>query len=422
MTQNSSTVPQERWRRIIPVAFLMYTIAFIDRNNIGFAFSGMQRDLGIDAAYTGMAAGIFFIGYLFLQVPGALIAEKWGAKRFVTVALIVWGGVSMATGLVQNGQQLLIARFLLGVTEGGVAPATMVLLTKWFPVAERSRANAYWYLCIPFASIVMSPICGWVLTVSDWRMMFFAEGLPPIIWAVVWWSFIDDDPARARWLSSAERDYLADVLGAERKAIRAQSGSIRDALTSSSLWILVAVFFLIQVGFYGYSLWLPTLVKAISGGSNLTVGLISALPWIAGMAGAILMARYADLTGERRRCIAIGMIGGAAFLLLSVLFGQARPILAIAAMVACMGFLFSYIGVFWAAPTTFLTGTALGAGIGIINSLGNLGGFFGPSMVGYLIAATHQFIAGVFFLAGALIAAGLLVFLLRARPQPTALP
>ena len=399
-----------------PVAFLMYTIAFIDRNNISFAFPGIQHDLAIDATWAGMAAGIFFIGYLFLQIPGALIAEKFGAKRFVTVALVVWGLVSMSTGLVQNVHQLLSARFLLGIVEGGVSPATMILLSKWFPIAERSRANAYWYLCIPFSAIVMSPICGLILTFSDWRMMFFLEGIPPLIWAVVWWYFIDDNPATATWLSEPERNYLTRRLTAERGAIRKQSGSTRQALTSPSLWILVVVFFLIQIGFYGYGLWLPTLVRSISGGNNITVGLLSALPWIAGMAGALLMARYADVTGNRQRAIAIGMIGGACFLLLSVAFGQAHAVLAIGAMVLCMGFLYSYIGVFWATPTTFLTGTALGAGIGIINSLGNLGGFLGPFAVGYLIDRTHSFIVGVFFLAGALVAAGLLVFLFRSRP------
>ena len=418
--QESSDVPQKRWRRIIPVAFLMYTIAFIDRNNISFAFPGIQHDLAIDATYAGMAAGIFFIGYLFLQIPGAIIAEKFGAKRFVTVALIVWGIVSMSTGLVQNVHQLLGVRFLLGVVEGGVSPATMILLSKWFPLAERSQANAYWYLCIPFSSIVMSPLCGLILTYADWRMMFFLEGLPPLIWAVVWWYFIDDDPATATWLPEPEREYLTTTLTAERQAIRKQSGSTREALTSPNLWILVVVFFLIQIGFYGYGLWLPTLVRSVSGGNNMTVGLLSALPWIAGMAGALLMARHVDVTGKRQQGIAIAMIGGAFFLLLSVMFGQPHPVLAIGSMVLCMGFLYSYIGVFWATPTTFLTGTALGAGIGIINSLGNLGGFLGPFAVGFLIDRTHSFITGVVFLAGALVAAGLLIFLFRARPPVVA--
>ena len=417
---DTSDIPQQRWRHIIPVAFLMYTIAFIDRNNISFAFPGMQHDLGIAATYSGLAAGIFFIGYLFLQIPGAIIAEKWGAKRFVTIALVVWAVVSMATGLVQNLTQLLVIRFLLGVVEGGVSPATMILLSKWFPIAERSRANAYWYLCIPFSAIVMSPLCGLILTYSDWRMMFFLEGLPPLIWAVVWWYFIDDDPATAKWLPESEREYLTRVLPAERAAIRKQTSTTREALSNPNLWVLVAVFFLIQIGFYGYGLWLPTLVRSVSGGSNITVGLLSALPWIAGMGGALLMARYADLTGKRQRCISIAMIGGACFLLLSVWFGQASPVLAIVAMILCMGLMYGYIGVFWATPTTFLTGTALGAGIGTINSLGNLGGFLGPFAVGYLIDQSHSFVAGILFLAAALIAAGLLIFAFHGHPPTVA--
>jgi len=194
----AQAIPAQRWLRIIPAAFLMYTIAFMDRNNIAFGFFGMQKDLQIGATASGIAAGIFFFGYLFLQVPGSLLAEKWSAKRFIIVALLVWGVCSMATAFVQNLTQLLIVRFVLGVVEGGVSPATMILLTKWFPLSERSRANALWYLCIPVASIVTGPVSGWILTHYDWRMLFLLEGAPAVVLRVICLFYLEDGPAHAR--------------------------------------------------------------------------------------------------------------------------------------------------------------------------------------------------------------------------------
>src|ERR1019366_5090164 len=189
-------IPAQRWVRIIPVAILMYTFALIDRNNIAFGMFGIQKELAIQATAAGLAAGIFFFGYVFMQIPGGLLAEKWSAKRFIT------------TALVQNLTQLLIVRFVLGVVEGGVSPATMILLTKWFPLSERSRANALWYLCIPVASIITGPVSGWILTHYDWRMLFILEGAPAVVWAIVWWFLVDDKPSDAKWISPAERDYL----------------------------------------------------------------------------------------------------------------------------------------------------------------------------------------------------------------------
>ncbi|UOF92546.1 MFS transporter [Fodinisporobacter ferrooxydans] len=409
----NGNIPAARWWRIIPVAFLMYTIAFMDRNNVGFGFAGMEKDLGIGATYAGLAGGIFFFGYLFLQIPGGLLAEKWSAKKFVTIALLVWGIFAIMTGFVQNLTELLVVRFLLGVAEGGVWPATLVMLSKWFPLNERARANSYWMLCIPVASLVMSPISGWILTHSDWRTMFMIEGLPPFLWAAIWWFFIAEDPSKAKWISKEEREYLEKTLAAEKQTMNKQATSFKDALKNRNVLLLVLVYFLIQIGFYGYGLWLPTVVKSISHGNNMTVGIISALPWLAAIFGLIINSKHSDKTGERKGHVAIAVIVGGIFLLISALIGKSNPALSIAALILCMGFMDSYNGVFWAIPAQFLSDEVLGAAMGLINAIGNLGGFFGPFIVGYLISQTHSFMAGMIFLVAALILSGILILRVR---------
>ena len=414
-TSSAASIPAQRWVRIIPAAFLMYTIAFIDRNNIAFGFAGMQRDLAFGATASGMAAGIFFIGYLFLQVPGSLLAEKWSAKRFITAALLVWGVCAMATALAQSLTQLLIIRFILGVVEGGVSPATMILLTKWFPLSERSRANALWYLCIPAASIVTGPVSGWILTHYDWRMLFILEGAPAVIWAAVWWWLIDDSPSTAKWISPAERNYLETTIAAEKKTLAAEVPSLRAVLRNRNVILLLVLFCFLQVGFYGYGLWLPTIVKALSQGTILQVGWITAIPWACAMIGSLLISARADRTRDYKTHIAGPILIGALFLALSVVAGPGHPVLAIAALSICLGFIYCY-AVYWAALSSFIAADVLAVAMGTINAIGNLGGFFGPFIVGALIDRTGTPVVGEAFLIGCLVISGLFALQLRNRP------
>jgi sugar phosphate permease len=412
-------IPQQRWVRIIPAAFLMYTIAFMDRNNIAFGFFGMQKDLQIGATASGIAGGIFFFGYLFLQVPGSLLAERWSAKRFITAALLVWGLTSMATGLVRNLTQLLAVRFLLGFVEGGVSPATMILLTKWFPLSERSRANALWYLCIPAASIVVGPLSGWILTYYDWRALFLLQGAPAVVWAAVWWWLIDDAPHDAKWISPGERDYLEATLAAEKKTIAAEVPSLHAVLRNRNVILLLLLFCFLQVGFYGYGLWLPTIVKALSQGSIMQVGWITALPWLCAMVGSLLISARADFTRDYKTHIGGPILLGALFLMLSVVAGPGHPVLAIAALSLCLGFIYCY-AVYWAALSAFIAADVLAVAMGTINAIGNLGGFFGPFIVGYLIQRTGSPVAGEVFLIACLVISGL--FALQLRNRETQLP
>jgi sugar phosphate permease len=416
-------IPQQRWVRIIPAAFLMYTIAFMDRNNIAFGFFGMQKDLQIGATASGIAAGIFFFGYLFLQVPGSLLAERWSAKRFITGALLVWGLTSMATGMVQSLTQLLVVRFVLGFVEGGVSPATMILLTKWFPLSERSRANALWYLCIPAASIVVGPLSGWILTYYDWRTLFLLQGAPAVVWAAVWWWLIDDTPRDAKWISQAERDYLEATLAAEKNTIAAEVPSLHAVLRNRNVVLLLLLFCFLQVGFYGYGLWLPTIVKALSQASIMQVGWITALPWLCAMVGSLLISARADRTRDYKTHIGVPILLAALFLMLSVAAGPGHPVLAIAALSLCLGFMYCY-AVYWAALSAFVAADVLAVAMGTINAIGNLGGFFGPFIVGYLIQHTGTPVVGEAFLIGCLVISGVFALQLRnretQRPRPAA--
>jgi len=311
----------------------------------------------------------------------------------------------------------LIVRFVLGVVEGGVSPATMILLTKWFPLSERSRANALWYLCIPAASMITGPVSGWILAHHDWRMLFLLEGAPAVIWAIIWWLMIDDSPREAKWISPAERDYLVTTIAAEKQEIKAETPGIRQVLRNRNVILLLLLFCFLQVGFYGYGLWLPTLVKALSQGTILQVGWITVIPWGCAMIGSVLMSIRADKTRDYKTWIAGPILVAAVFLTLSVLAGPERPVLAIAALSLCLGFMYCY-AVYWTALSAFVAEEVLAVAMGTINAIGNLGGFFGPFLVGYLIDRTGSVYAGEAMLIVFLVISGLFALQLRNRPAP----
>jgi sugar phosphate permease len=415
MATQTVSVPQKRWIRIIPAAFLMYTIAFMDRVNVGFGIPGIEKSLGVNATIAGLASGIFFVGYVLLQIPGGQWAMKWSAKKFVLFALIAWGIFAILTGLAQNATQLLIVRFLLGVAEGGVWPATLVLLARWFPMKERARANSYWMFCLPVASIITSPISGWILTWTDWRTLFILEGIPPLIWALVWWFTIDDSPDTAKWISPEERQYIDQKFAEDRQAIPVaeNEGSWVDSLKDLKVWYLVIVYFLIQVGFYGVALWLPVIVKGLSKQGFGLVGLIAALPYIAAVIGMYINANHSDRTGERKKHVAFPLIIGGIALLLSGWLGLSSPLLGILFLIISEGFVLAYVGVFWTLPPLFLGKESVGSGMGLINALGNLGGFLGPFLIGYFITTTGSNLTGIVILSISLVLAGLMTLAFR---------
>ena len=400
-----------RWLRIIPVAFLMYTIAFIDRTNVSLALPSMTRDLHLSPTQGGLAAGIFFWGYLVLQVPGGYLAQRWSAKKFISILLVVWGLCSAATGFVHSGNEFLAMRLLLGVAEGGVWPATLVLLANWFPRGERARANAYWMLCLPVAVVVSSPLSGWILARWNWRVLLVSEGLFPILWLAIWLWQVSDYPHQAPWISSEERGYLESTLNAEAAQLKAsepavqQAGSgILRALVHPQVLILVLVYFLDTTGNYGLLFWLPTVIEKAGRVTSFHTGLLFAIPYLIAIVGMVLLSNHSDARLERRGHVAVALAWAGIFMMAGVL-ASAKPGVLSYCLVALVGAgSYSFLGPFWTIPSETLPKNVAGAAMGLINSVGNLGGFFGPLLVGYLNQRT-----GSFKLAFGLLAAGWLV-------------
>jgi sugar phosphate permease len=417
MTTASMPAPagRARWARLIPVAIIVYVISFMDRTNIGFAFSGMGHDLHISKTQQGLAGGIFFIGYLFLQIPGGYLAERWSAKKFVGIMVLIWGFLAVASGLVQNFTELLIVRFLLGVAEGGIWPAILVLISHWFPARERARAYGLWMMNIAISSIITAPLSGWILSFGSWRTLFFIEGaFPFVIAAPLWWLLIADRPSQAAWVGEEERDYIETSLARENAGAPAFSG-YRSVLRDSVVWRLVAVYFLIQVGFYGLNLWLPHLVKITIHGSYVVVGAVTAIPYLFAIAGLWLNARSADRSGRYCVHVLLSMVIGAVALVASVALGH-HAALSIFLVSLAMGGALAYDGPFWASASRVMPAALAGGAMGLINALGNLGGFLGPYLAGYLQDASGgSFLSTSVVLAVALLLAGLVMISLRRR-------
>lgn len=412
MTFNSA--PQERWLRIIPIALLMYTISFINRTNISLALPAISRDLHLSASQAGGVAGIFFWGYLLLQIPGGYIAERWSAKRLIAVMLAAWGLCAIGCGLAQNWQQLVVMRFLLGVSEGAVYPATLVLLSHWFPRSERARANGFWNLCLPLAVVFSSPLSGWILDQWDWRVMLIASGVVPFVWLVLWVIFIEDSPGKAKWISPAERDYLERTLASEHE-VRVPAGrdTYLQTLLQPQVLVMVGIYFCFIFGTVGMLFWLPTVLARSVQGSNFLISVLYIVPFIVSAVAMVGNSLHSDKARERRVHAAIPLLGGGVFLLAAVATIGVSPLLAyIFLSLAGVG-LFGPLGPFWSIPSETLPKKTVGSAIGLINAVGSLGGYFGPLAVGYLERQTGSFHLAFCMLALALLLGGALCLLLN---------
>ena len=418
VARNGAGVGITRWTRLIPVAIIVYIISFMDRTNIGFAFAGMGQDLHIDKAQQGLAGGIFFIGYLFLQIPGGHLAERWSAKKFVGIMILVWGLFAVLSGLVQDYTQLLVVRFLLGIAEGGIWPAILVLISHWFPVRERARAYGVWMMNIAISSIITAPLSGWILSISDWRWLFIVEGIFPfVIAAPLWFWLVKDRPSEAHWVSAPEREYIETEL-ARDNADSPESAPFTDVFRSGVVWRLVAVYFLIQIGFYGLNLWLPTIVKNTTGGSSVLVGVVTAIPYIFAIVGLYLNAHAADRNGRYSFHVLLPMAIAAVTLVASVALGNIAWLSILLVSFAMAGAL-AYDGPFWASASRAMPVAVAGGAMGLINALGNLGGFLGPYIGGVLQQASHgSFLSTSVVLGVALLLAGLVMLTVRGRANP----
>ncbi len=408
-----------RWTRIIPVALVMYTIAFIDRTNISLALPRISRDLHLDPQQAGTVAGIFFWGYLALQIPGGHLAKHWSPKKFISVLLVAWALFAVGCGLARTYHELLVLRLLLGVAESGVFPATLILLSHWFSRAERARANAMWLLCLPGAVILSSPFSGWMLDHWGWRTMLVAEGALPLVWLAVWIAFIQDHPAEARWLPQSERESLVATLRAESAELeRSENVPYLRALMRPQVFVLAAIYFCFVSGQMGLLFWLPSATENFKKLSSLHTGIVFTFPFIVGAIALLVVARHSDKTRERRKHAATAMVLGGLFILLAVAVIPYSPLLAFAFIILSGVGAYGPMAPFWAIPTETLPAKTVGSVMGFVNAIGNLGAYFAPLIVGHLNKTTGSFLSGFAYLGAITVLGAALCFLLKPAVSP----
>jgi len=409
-------------RRLIPFAFLCYVIAYIDRVNIGFAATELQRDLGLSDAAYGFGAGLFFLGYCLFEIPSNLILERVGARRWIARIMIGWGLVSMATMFISGTGTFYAARVLLGVAEAGFFPGMVLYLTYWIPAAERARAGALFMMAAPIAMIVGAPLSEALLTLDGrlglhgWQWLFVVEGFPAVAAGLLALRVLTDRPELATWLSDRERAWLSATIRAERDGRSGQQhASVRRSLASGRVWLLSTIYFLNALVTYGIFLWLPKILGEASGLDGFRLSAITAIPFGVALVGMVLVGRHSDRTGERKWHVAACAVTAAAGLFVAVAFQTTVPLLVLGFTLSQLGQR-SFMSVFWAIPSMFLGGTAAAAGIALINSIGNLGGAVGPAVMGWLREGTSSYTAGLLVLACVLILEAVLVASLRMRP------
>ncbi len=406
-------------RRLMPYLFVLYVIAYLDRVNLSFAALQMKGDLHFTDSIIGFGAGIFFVGYVVLEIPGTILVEKWSARGWIARIMISWGIVAMLMGLMQTKNQFYLLRVLLGAAEAGFFPGIIVYLSHWFRYQDRAKAVALLMAGISVSNIIGSPLSGalmrlnW-LGLSGWRWMFIIEGVPAAVFGVITLFYLTDWPHQANWLPEDEREWLISELEREKQVKQAKhSLGILQALRHREVILLTLAYFFMVTAVYGINFWLPSIVKKLSGSSNMHVTLISAIPYCFGLASIILMGWHSDKTKERRWHTALAMMTTSLGLLLSVVAGNYTALAVSMFCLAAAGTA-GYLPGFWALPTSFLTGTAAAAAIGLINSFGNLGGFVGPYIVGYLSKKTSSYVGGVLYLSASALAASMLILSLRA--------
>jgi MFS family permease len=412
MIATTSTAVAKARRRLIPFLFLLYVVSYLDRINVGFAALQMNAALGFSNVTYSFGAGIFFLSYTLLEIPSNVILARVGARRWIARIMISWGLVSAGMMFVRSATAFYVLRFALGAAEAGFFPGIIYVLTRWFPTRDRARAIAGFMTAVVIAGIIGGPMSGVLLSLdgvgglAGWQWLFLVEGLPAIALGFVVLRVLPEQPSEARWLTPAEKLALTTQL-AEEAAVEGSVHSIRGALTSGRMWLLAAVYFTIPVELYALSFWLPQIVKSASGTSDLLVGMLSAIPYAVAAVAMVVVGRHSDQTGERRWHIALSAaVGGLAL----GLAGFARGVVpAIVLLSLATAGLASMLGPFWALATSFLGGIGAAAGIALVNSVGNVGGFVGPNIVGYVRDLTQGFAAGLTIVGAILIAGGLLV-------------
>jgi len=402
-------------RRLVAFAFVCYVVAYVDRVNIGFAASALQRDLRLSATAYGIGAGLFFLGYCLFEIPSNLLLERIGARRWIARIMIVWGLVSMATMFVRDASTFYIARVLLGVAEAGFFPGMVLYFTYWIPASERARTGALFMMAAPIAIIVGAPVSEALLALdgrgglTGWQWLFLVEGAPAVLLGIAALRVLTDRPESADWLRPDEREWLTARMEAERQA-RTTVGehAFAAALRSPKVWLLAAVYFMNTLVTYGVFLWLPKILRDLSGSGGWKLSLLTSIPFVAALIGMFVIGRHSDRTRERKKHVAACALTAATGLVLAAAFTSDLRWLILSFTLSQVGQR-SVISVFWAIPPIVLAGTAAAGGIAFINAVGNLGGFFGPSVMGWVYDATGGYGGGFLVLAAALVIEAALV-------------
>jgi MFS family permease len=402
--------------RIVPFLFLCYILAYLDRVNVGFAKLQMLKDLSLSDAAFATGAGIFFIGYFFFEVPSNVLLKKFGARMWIARIMISWGIISACMIFVKGEWSFYAMRFLLGLAEAGFFPGVIFYLTLWYPSRLRSTRTAWFVAAIAVSGVIGNPTSGWIMdklsgamNLQGWQWLFLAEGIPSILVGFFVIFYLESSISEANWLTQEEKTVLANNLAAEDE--HKTEHKLSDAFRSGKVWVLCAIYFTLMIGLYGIAFWLPTIVKAFGIKGYLGVGLITAIPYGVAVIGMILLSQHSDKTGERRLHYVGNVVAGAIGLILSGVFA-ANPVLAIVFLsIGTLGVIGS-MPLFWPVPSAFLAGTAAAAGIGIVNSVGNLGGYIGPNIPVWAKHFSPNTSAALYVIAGVLLFGALLAYLL----------
>ena len=400
-----------RWYRLIPLAFITYSLAYLDRANFGFGTAGgMAKDLHITPAISSLLSSLFFLGYFFFQVPGTHYAATKSAKKLIFWSLILWGVCAMATGMTKNVNFLIVIRFMLGVVESAVMPSMIILLSRWFTKTERSKANTFLILGNPVTILWMSILSGYLVNSLGWRWMFILEGVPAIIWAFFWWNLVNDKPKDAKWLSQKEKDALETSLQKEQKDIRAVK-NYWQAFKSKAVILLCLQYAFWSIGVYGFVMWLPTIIKGAPHMSIVETGWLSAVPYLFAIIAMLVASYFSDKTLNRKIFVWPFLLIGAVAFYGSYLVGTTNFWLSFSLLVIAGTVMYAPYGPFFAIMPEILPSNVTAGAIALINSLGALGSFAGSYFVGYLNGVTGSFGASYIFMAGSLFIAAILTII-----------
>jgi MFS transporter, ACS family, tartrate transporter len=421
VTTSESALRKVHWR-LIPFLFLLYIVAYLDRVNVGFASIDMNRDLRFSDTVYGLGSGIFFISYTLLEVPSNLMLARVGARLWIARIMFSWGVLSTAMIFVDSPLRFYVIRFLLGAAEAGFFPGIILYLTQWFPQRERARAVGLFMTATAMAGVIGAPLSSALLRLDGswglrgWQWLFIVEGVPAILLVPVVLLYMTERPADAKWLSVHEREWLTREMAAEHAETSTSIVTLRGALGTLRLWIVSLPYFCIVIAFYGIAFWLPQLVQSMSTLGSATIVLLSAIPYVAATIGLVVVGSRSDRARERRRHVAGSCLIGAAGFVLTVL-APATPAFALMTLsIAAFG-IWGTLGPFWAIPTAMLRGTAAAGGIALVNSIGNVGGFVGPYLMGWIrVASGGSFNAGLLTLA-AILVVGAVVALRLEQPE-----